>query len=292
MGEHTRAVQDWAIGFLRSGRQWVDLYASADPVPNGPLFIKDGGGIESIEIHNGASVISDHTGYQRNSEQFYATVVHAIAFHSSIKLSSVDQELNDAKALNKAAILRRYRVIGERFDHLLLALAFVLALINTDLLIGLGTCFLDLVNSTCSLFSSDVELCWTWPAQLVGALVVFTIFLLLRLVLQSLSWLCRVFAEDALFRRAAGPEELMASAPGHVVSALALALVIQTYTTHLFGWVEAFVRWRDYTGNAHHLQASVVGMFAGFLIATLHMKFVSAAQRIFPVAIPAKQAPD
>ncbi len=54
--------------------RWLDLYASADPVPNGPTR-----GVESVstEIWNRGSFFSDHTAYWENLDGFVLRVVRA-----------------------------------------------------------------------------------------------------------------------------------------------------------------------------------------------------------------------
>jgi hypothetical protein len=56
--------------------RWLDLYASADPVPNGPTR-----GVESVstEIWNRGSFVADHTAYWENLDGFVLPVVRACA---------------------------------------------------------------------------------------------------------------------------------------------------------------------------------------------------------------------
>jgi len=55
-------------------RQWVDLYSSADPVPNGQTRVRSVAAsgtpavMSSTEIWNGTSILSDHTAYWNNIE--------------------------------------------------------------------------------------------------------------------------------------------------------------------------------------------------------------------------------
>lgn len=54
---------------------WLDLFASADPVPNGPLFddlLPDE--MRARGFHNLHSTLTDHTGYFRNADEFLARV--------------------------------------------------------------------------------------------------------------------------------------------------------------------------------------------------------------------------
>jgi len=49
-----------------SNPRWVDFFASADPVPNGPMFDRAPDWIESCEVWSTASTFGDHTSYWRN----------------------------------------------------------------------------------------------------------------------------------------------------------------------------------------------------------------------------------
>jgi hypothetical protein len=58
--------------------RWVDLYASADPVPNGPTRT-DAGGHDSIQIWNRGCMVSDHTSYWDNRDGFVLRVAKVCA---------------------------------------------------------------------------------------------------------------------------------------------------------------------------------------------------------------------
>ena len=59
--------------------RWIDIYASLDPVPAGPTLIGDPKRIESHQIWNEGSIITDHTIYWRNLDEFVLRVVRACA---------------------------------------------------------------------------------------------------------------------------------------------------------------------------------------------------------------------
>lgn len=59
--------------------RWVDLYASADPVPNGPTRIKKVAILESVPIWNRGSFFSDHTTYWSNRAGFTLRVARVCA---------------------------------------------------------------------------------------------------------------------------------------------------------------------------------------------------------------------
>jgi hypothetical protein len=60
----------------RGLRRWVDLYASADPVPNGPTRCgKTDVPDQSIPISNLGSILADHTAYWDNLDGFVLRIV-------------------------------------------------------------------------------------------------------------------------------------------------------------------------------------------------------------------------
>ena len=60
--------------------RWVDLYASADPVPNGSTKTEEGADAdESVEIWNVGSFVADHTGYWDNRDGFVLRLVRVCA---------------------------------------------------------------------------------------------------------------------------------------------------------------------------------------------------------------------
>jgi hypothetical protein len=79
----------WALGtaLKERGARWLDIYATADPVPNGPIFIRSGSSVawevvELVEVHNFGSISADHTSYMRNRDEFLGTLVSEISRHT------------------------------------------------------------------------------------------------------------------------------------------------------------------------------------------------------------------
>jgi hypothetical protein len=79
----------WALGtaLKEQGARWLDIYATADPVPNGPIFIPSASSVasevvESVEVHNFGSISVDHTSYMRNRDEFLGTLVSEISRHT------------------------------------------------------------------------------------------------------------------------------------------------------------------------------------------------------------------
>jgi hypothetical protein len=52
--------------------EWVNYYASLDPVSNGPLFSEPRPEVEEIEVWNHASLVTDHTSYTKSPDDFFA----------------------------------------------------------------------------------------------------------------------------------------------------------------------------------------------------------------------------
>jgi hypothetical protein len=59
----------------RRPAEWVNYYASLDPVSNGPLFGERRPEVEEIEVWNHASMVTDHTSYTKSPDDFMALLV-------------------------------------------------------------------------------------------------------------------------------------------------------------------------------------------------------------------------
>jgi hypothetical protein len=63
--------------------KWIDYFASADPVSNGPLSPESRQGPNRCDqVVNRASVLTDHNGYLRNQDQFMSMLVNDLVAHS------------------------------------------------------------------------------------------------------------------------------------------------------------------------------------------------------------------
>lgn len=62
-------------GGLGERFEWVDLWASADPAPNGPVLDELPAGVTSYRIRNGASTLFDHSTYWSNVTEFVSAIV-------------------------------------------------------------------------------------------------------------------------------------------------------------------------------------------------------------------------
>lgn len=80
--EETDALRELRLDGLSSAAgslQWVDFFASADPVPNGPMFESSPEWMASRMVFNQASPWLDHTGYLRSTDGFLVAMIHQVA---------------------------------------------------------------------------------------------------------------------------------------------------------------------------------------------------------------------
>ncbi|KQX11204.1 hypothetical protein ASC82_20200 [Streptomyces sp. Root431] len=64
---------------LGESLRWIDLFATADPVPEGSLARPPRRGLISQPVHNRGSSFSDHTTYWQNTEEFVSRVSAELA---------------------------------------------------------------------------------------------------------------------------------------------------------------------------------------------------------------------
>jgi hypothetical protein len=143
--------------------QWIDMWASADPAPNGPLFTEPAPGVRSYRIRNLASTILDHSVYWSNVTEF----VSAVAFRiSSLLPWSLLGRDPIPERLQTAAKIRESRVSMLALGRVgvVAGLATALFALRTDLP-EIGDRVLELVG-TLPLIPDWSE---TWHSALKGA---------------------------------------------------------------------------------------------------------------------------
>jgi hypothetical protein len=138
---------------LRANVTWLDRYARADPVPNGPLLSTPAPFVTSLPVWNLGSPILDHSAYWRNKDQFVPAVACAIAEVAGLDLKV---ERWDTERLAWAEAKRKWRVGW-------LAVSRVLAVVvATSLLVrfreGLWRTPADLPEPLRTLFGELIEL--------------------------------------------------------------------------------------------------------------------------------------
>ena len=132
----------WAQELKQRGVHWIDVYASRDPIPAGPILRAGESDVpESREVHNRGSVFSDHTTYASNLDEFIPLIVTSIARHSPCSVPVHDLTPKDAAAIRSAAKLRQYRVKFLVFHRRVILLSMLAVLVNARLLPPLGIAF-------------------------------------------------------------------------------------------------------------------------------------------------------
>ena len=94
--------------------RWIDLYASADPVPNGPTMLPAANAagapsaeVESVLIWNCGAMLSDHTTYWDNLDGFVLRIARVCAETAK---SPWQRKLPDATQMSFADRLAKWRV--------------------------------------------------------------------------------------------------------------------------------------------------------------------------------------
>jgi hypothetical protein len=144
MIEDTGKLQAWGLSLKARGIKWCDFYASADPVPNGPLVIARGRATENqppitMEVHNQGSAISDHTSYHSNSDEFVSAVATAISRHAQSRIPLHALQPSDERRIEFAAQKRAWRVGVLNVQRWILLVAGLALLADAELVSKIGT---------------------------------------------------------------------------------------------------------------------------------------------------------
>ena len=130
-------------------RGWVDLYATSDPVPSGPLMsqyemrqynaTKHGRKFAMGKVANRGSVLGDHTSYWESTDDFISRVVLALLLESRFPIGKyVDDALSEQKRLLETVPQRRrWRMHLRRGFRTLSILAFAGMVITQSNTLGL-----------------------------------------------------------------------------------------------------------------------------------------------------------
>lgn len=215
-------VADLALSFmgapldadaLRPPVPWTDLYASSDPVSNGPLFDEEhtpdylrG---RTHEVHNRYSNRTDHGTYWKNPEEFISRVALGIASLAEIPLGRSE---NDDLALYRARWRRMWRVRLLGYARAVLSVALGCATVMLAVS-GRLSQFGARVFAEIQQWQQRVPVNWlrdqftawfAWlPAPVVGAIAAAVVVSALFFVLIKLPWRrWDAFAIRASFTRA------------------------------------------------------------------------------------------
>ncbi len=190
--------------------KWFDYYASADPVPNGPLFLNKSCAppmLHSVPVRNLESMLFDHTSYAQNTDEFISAAAREALRNSTIAAQIEHLTPHDQEALSAAAPLRRDRLLRRRIDKWLM-LAFLTLLLSVPTLQDVG----DVVSR----WFREMTM---WGARVVygntivpgnpfglsnlffGGLTIVTIYFVALAVFNSLWRLGERFVEDSFFSR-------------------------------------------------------------------------------------------
>lgn len=116
------------MGLAPGTFEWLDLYASADPVPNGPLVTAgaEPPGFQTRQVRNLGSTIVDHSRYWQNPMEFVTMVVVRTALVAGWRL---DSAWDGDEARIKAAYAMRNQRVSVLTGFRLIALVTVVALV-------------------------------------------------------------------------------------------------------------------------------------------------------------------
>jgi hypothetical protein len=192
--EDITEIRNQASVFEIDGMRWVDLFAEFDPVPNGPIFLpvsKDNSTIspaklnmESIEVCNQSSIISDHTSYTTNKDEFVPLIVDAIA-----DLGGSNGQLRRRTPVEREAArgFRRFRVRVELIDQILIFAAVIAFLLDKALVTSAGTLIAEFANLACEKVMESSTGCWKYSVFNTGVASALVGYLVLRLFVEGLS---------------------------------------------------------------------------------------------------------
>jgi hypothetical protein len=135
-----KGIDALSLWHWRKRIRWFDVYASRDPVPNGPLA-KRGQirGFSSQAVTSGMSILQDHTSYWENSADLFPKIFRKMDRDLKFGLFQGRKELEQLKS---AAVRHRKRVwwkVGAFWANVLSAILFVACLWKRGTLVDLGS---------------------------------------------------------------------------------------------------------------------------------------------------------
>lgn len=268
--EHAEEIKIQASKFAERGLKWIDLYASWDPVPNGPLFLAPAD-VESVQLCNQSSLIADHTSYAGNQEEFLLSMVDAVARHSGTTLK-ISHLLEPARMLAKG--IRRIKISSAQIDKTILLVALVAVLLNREAIDVAGRWLSDWIDAGCQMLG--VGNCHYSPWA-IGLGIALAVFVLLRMSVQY-----QHFMGESLWwtdNEKNFQPFLNASFASHAIACLALSFVSLLYYAQTFAPIEwLFRRVPDFYWSFFPLglrpavwlfQAYILGMVVAFLLQRL-----------------------
>lgn len=190
--------RDWAkVRRVSPKLEWLDLWASADPVPGGPLDLAHDR-IRSYKIRNLASAVLDHVVYWKNGTEFLATVASRLFRLGGPAVYSA--EPGDPR-LHVAAMRRHARVLGLMTMRLVLVGAVVAASLQAWFTPGFsGGVMLFLKDLHLPLVGSFFDAPPDWAQRLAGVIVVL-VASIIAWTPFSMAWSALVRADETTYFR-------------------------------------------------------------------------------------------
>jgi len=139
--------------------RWVDVFASADPVPNGPLlddFLPDE--MKTGVVHNHHSLLADHNAYWQNRDDFVARLSWDLLDVAGYPMQKIEEGGRDRQHV--AGVRRRWRVTCLRAARYLVTTASI-GLLALWWVLGTPDFFLQLVDS-CRTAIAEVPIIGKW----------------------------------------------------------------------------------------------------------------------------------
>jgi hypothetical protein len=190
---------------------WVDRYALADPVPNGPLVSGAASFVSSRPVTNFGSPLLDHSAYWRNQDQFVTAVAFSIAAVAGLDLAVTSW---DANRVRWAEARRKWRVAWLMVSRVLAVVVAVSLLVRfreglwrqpSDMPPVVGTLFselIDLIDNIPFLRLLSNDRTQTGVIQLVWlASMFFCVWIVYRLFAAVWSWWDRAETRVLFHRR-------------------------------------------------------------------------------------------
>ena len=248
-----RRAQDLILDDLEEVRsslprfRWLDLWASADPAPNGPLFTKGAARVASYRIRNLASTALDHSVYWGNVTEFVSAVAFAAA---SLTPGGPLGNHPIPVALQRASMVREARVTALACARVLVLAAFAATAI------GLGGDLTGL-GSEILAFVADIPLMpdwfsgWQAPAQAAVALLALAVVALAGWWVLTWAWHAVVRTDEYAFF-GSRPQVMWTA------WAVAWAVVAGIVPTAVVGWL-AWIR-ADLTFVVVYVVVALIGL--------------------------------
>ena len=215
---------DWEkVIAVEPGLEWLDLWASADPAPVGPLDVA-GKQIRSYKIRNLASVIWDHVVYWRNPTEFLAIVASRLFALGGPKAYAA--ALSDPR-LQVAAMRRHARVLLLLTMRVFVGGAVVAGLVYAWLTPALGSGLIEFLGAlNFPLVDEFFDAPPDWVVTLAGFIGVGILGVMAWLPV-SLGWNALMGADETTYFR--GIRQPLWTVPWHALGTLVVLIAVAAF---------------------------------------------------------------